>query len=1115
MALPAAESLFGPAPAPAPKPVRVAPVKAAPAATPPPAEDLFAAPAPAKPSWTPEVVMQYAGPGRITSTRRSAADNARVGGSKTSSHLTGHGIDFVPADGDFDRAARALADAGVPFDQIINEGDHIHIGYGPKMRGQFKPKGIKGGVLAKAEDLFGEATASVKPKAESLFAAAGRKGRDILDTAARRSGAPMLEEARRGWSSGDPLDMALAPLQVAGGLFQNAVALPASIMEETYGRSVEKGTGVRKEAVGDLTAGGLGLLTPGPKGARPGARAFRPTAADEAAAIPGVAREVTPEPPVPPAEELFPAMQAARGRAKPVTPLPPADDLFPKTLAAKVEDPLDDVLMAPRARREGTLSLPKSIAAEPSRGLVGALKEIGSGVQKVMAPATIGEAPEAARVLRRASAEADLEAAQTWTRLSKSADEIHFLPVDQQRALVNYIEGQRSGPLPAGQQRAADDIRTTMEGYRRRIEDTFANDLDGADGPTFVKDYYSHMWKEAPEFVEGRIAVSRQGSGRSLKARSIPTMQEGIEAGLTPKYENPIEATLVYASNMSRFLATVDAQADLLARGRAVWGSSASRPEGWVPLDGIRTTKPGRTIIKDGEAVSALPERRLYADPNVARVYNNWISKGFEAGDAGKPFEVARRAKNASVGLSLALSAWQATDVTLQSMLSEVARATQAASRVPGLAARGDLAGAGREAFTAGKAALSAPVAPIKGVVQGGRTKRALLNDTTDQMGDLERRAVEAYPRAGGRVRQDAMHKVQDSGAQSFYTAMTDGTMRSELDKAVKRIAGPDRLVSERAAAVADAALSGIQSLMDPMFSTYIPRMKMAAFKSSMEDWLRAHPDAPTELADTAAYEILRSIDNRMGDMAWDNLFWNQQLKQTMNLLYLSPKYTVGMINEYVGGLIDLAGPSAKGLVSGEGVTPRTAYALSSLGAMAMLHGAYQYMKTGERPEGMDFIAPRTGGTYTSRGTGEVPERAVFPGYGKDVYTGTFDAPDSWPDWLGGKMSPPAKIAGGLAANEDWRGNPIRDANAPTAEQAAQVLKYVATQGFAPYWVVDQAKGQKVGSNISRAESFLGVAPAPQSMQDRKKALEARKKRRQSEWERKRRTEARDAAQRE
>jgi hypothetical protein len=154
-----------------------------------------------------DLIQQHAGPGQITSAARTAAKNAAVGGSKTSSHLTGQAFDFVPQDRNTARAA-ALANAGVPYDQIIDEGDHVHVGWGPKMRGQFMPRK---GALPKAADLFrqvGEAYADV-PKV------AARRGNEGV--AAMRRGVEDIADNGLGGLFGDPLETARGALQVAGG----------------------------------------------------------------------------------------------------------------------------------------------------------------------------------------------------------------------------------------------------------------------------------------------------------------------------------------------------------------------------------------------------------------------------------------------------------------------------------------------------------------------------------------------------------------------------------------------------------------------------------------------------------------------------------------------------------------------------------------------------------------------------------------------------------------------------------------------------------------------------------------------------------------------------------
>lgn len=70
--------------------------------------------------------------GTVSSIKRSPAHNKRVGGVSNSMHLTGQAVDFVPTKG-IDRRAlvAALKQAG-PFTEVLDEGDHIHVGWRKK-----------------------------------------------------------------------------------------------------------------------------------------------------------------------------------------------------------------------------------------------------------------------------------------------------------------------------------------------------------------------------------------------------------------------------------------------------------------------------------------------------------------------------------------------------------------------------------------------------------------------------------------------------------------------------------------------------------------------------------------------------------------------------------------------------------------------------------------------------------------------------------------------------------------------------------------------------------------------------------------------------------------------
>lgn len=1074
-----------------------------PAAAPPPSNSadafLGAAPkpalvkaaAPASP-WSPNLIAQHAGPGKVTSGARTAAQNAKVGGSATSSHLDAHAYDWAPADGDTARAAKALAAAGIPYDQIIDEGTHVHVGYGPKMRGQTLTKG-KGGFAQSAADFLAKAGAQF----DTIRQDAGTRRR-----AAEGSFVEGFHEVADDF--GKPYDPNVDPLtqlmghvggaaKMGGSAWSWLMSPVAGTLQATTGRPLEAATGGRLPAsmMGDYTDTVTGFLMGGPK---PKALAgdvaeFKPYKATKGEAATGVADDIV--------------------QAAPAGPAAPVAADFLKggpSMAAKVEDPLDDILFAPKGRRTGTLTLPPDNPLLPKRGVKEGLSDAASAVQKLMAPATVGKGYDAAASIRHRSAEGDLMAAQSAQTLVEHARVVAKLPVEQQRALVGYIENRSTGGTLAdpGLQKTADAIRKVNESYRTKIEDTLGVD----EGPSFIRDYYTHLWKEAPQVVENAMVASRQGSGRNLKARSIPTLQEGIDAGLTPLTENPIEATMLYANNMSRYLSTVGVQEDLAGSDMTKWATQGQAPAGWSPLTGIRTEKLGQSIIKDGEAVAARLGQKLYAPDDVARVYNNWISNGFDRGDTAALFEPIRKASNGMVQLKLGLSAFHAVTMAQEAMISELSRGVTSLSRVPGLAAQGKLGEAGAEL---GRGALSAVKSPgqfIGYAGRGNRMQKELLGVRPPN--DMSRAVNEAFIKAGGRIRMDPLYRTR--GAGSFYNAVKDGTWKSELQATASKVFGKDRLMSERAMGIIDLGANLIQSTAAPLFEEYIPRVKQGAFASNMEDWMKANPVAKQAEIDTAAHMINRSIDNRFGEMAWDNLFWHRYLKQASQILLLSPTWNLGTINEIGGGLLDMLGPSARGLVSGKGVTPRTAYIAAGVAQVALMNGVLTYLKTGTAPEGMDFAAYRTGGTDATSGE---PERAMTPGYQKDVYSFAQDFPNHIGQEVQNKLNPALKTALELSSNKDYRGMPIRPGEgAVTAEGDRGLGDYMLDQ-FMPISLGQLGKGEKIGSNLSTVERFLAIRPAPgyiQSPERVKRLTEAHNRR---DWKTKRRADLRDKAMRE
>jgi len=73
----------------------------------------------------------------LTSGFRDAQRNALVGGIPNSAHLTpGQAYDFVPKGISTAEAVNRFSKVNVPFDQLIDEGDHVHVSFAPTSRRQ-------------------------------------------------------------------------------------------------------------------------------------------------------------------------------------------------------------------------------------------------------------------------------------------------------------------------------------------------------------------------------------------------------------------------------------------------------------------------------------------------------------------------------------------------------------------------------------------------------------------------------------------------------------------------------------------------------------------------------------------------------------------------------------------------------------------------------------------------------------------------------------------------------------------------------------------------------------------------------------------------------------------
>lgn len=716
--------------------------------------------------------------------------------------------------------------------------------------------------------------------------------------------------------------------------------------------------------------------------------------------------------------------------------------------------------------------------AIPYYGLRGS--PIQTTAKKVFTPEALPGAEPAVASIRRESGTAARNTLTTQVALEPHYPLVNTLDDPTRLELIRYMEGRsRGAPLADPRLQAmADDLRTAFEQRKSTLQA-----MPSHAQMQFVEDYFPHFWKDpnaAANFARS-FGAGKQGSGASLKARTVPTIEDGLAAGLTPLTTNPIEATMRYVTSMDRFIAQQKVFDEALGNGTIVYVRPKVMGASGLP-DSFKV--PSGYVALQGRGATNATGAQAYAPENWARIYNNYISRGF-AGigqEYGTVYNAARQTNNAITALELSLSGYHALTMAQEAMVNEVARAIQQGGRKSGM-------------LEALKTALKSPAAPVLLARKGGQVERVATGVTpgTPEMRDVVDILTEAGARFKGRAHA---HDIGSSAAGSFFTAWRRGSLKTEILSDVSEFGQTKTL--GKAGLVAKNVGRIMDTTMQPIFEVYIPKLKNGAAYENMADWLRAHPGASRDESVAAARKIVDSIDNRFGEMIQDNLFWNQFLKQSAMVSLRSYSWTMGSIREIAGGVTDtLAGAGRNEIAQ------RQAYIIALPIVYSLMGATYQYLKTGEPPQDtQDLMAPRTGGIDAT--TGE-PERIVPPGYMKDVF-GWTDHPR---EEAMNKMATGARLAKEmLFTGRDWRGDPIAppgDEDSVPGNVPSWLKAYFShvIESMGPISVKQAAKGPRIGSNLNAVERLMGLQPAGMQ-KTAPEGFEVMMKRKQfREWQRK------------
>jgi hypothetical protein len=357
--------------------------------------------------------------------------------------------------------------------------------------------------------------------------------------------------------------------------------------------------------------------------------------------------------------------------------------------------------------------------------------------------------------------------------------------------------------------------------------------------------------------------------------------------------------------------------------------------------------------------------------------------------------------------------------------------------------------------WRAAKQIVKSPAAPFTAYVTGSKVLSEWMKPGS-QGGQIAAIA-DHLMRAGGRAHMD-----------SFYrTRVVENMMR-----ALKR--------GNVLGAALRLPFAAVEAGARPVMEVIVPRMKMGVFAELAQFEIeRLGPNATAEDVQTAMARALDSVENRMGEMVYDNLFWNRTIKDLAMLIARSVGWNLGVFREGLGAVADLA-KAAKRVVTGkplDGInTNRMAYVVATVITTAVINAIYQKLKTGHGPSELkDYFFARNG-AVDDRGH---EERTSPPTYVRDVWEWTHDPVQTAQN----KIAPLWTAVAEMIRNEDFYHNRIRNEDDPFVRKLIEEAEYVGRTPE-PIGVRNLERAKKEGGSIGdQVEPFFGFNRAPESVE--------------------------------
>jgi hypothetical protein len=267
--------------------------------------------------------------------------------------------------------------------------------------------------------------------------------------------------------------------------------------------------------------------------------------------------------------------------------------------------------------------------------------------------------------------------------------------------------------------------------------------------------------------------------------------------------------------------------------------------------------------------------------------------------------------------------------------------------------------------------------------------------------------------------------------------------------------------------------------MMKPLFETYIPRLKMGTFLREMSFELERNSDkiARGEVTqDQLARKTAAFVEDRFGELNWDNLYWNRTFKSAMQIVFRSVTWKLGNIRGFGKAGRDITLQAAR-LLTGKRpqITMPMAWLLGMSVVTGMLSSIITKVATGKYP----WELAKSGGElmrnliFPRIDPADASQRVSVPTYWRDLVHATYHPVD----YVRSSMTGEIGRMTDLWENKDFYGVEVFHPDDPVYKQVGDALTHLFPL---PFGASSYIAARETGASGARAAAgFMGFTKAP------------------------------------